>query len=43
MTKCMDAFIFVAPISNLEFHVHMGASNLAIWAMLTQNPTRKCD
>jgi hypothetical protein len=27
----------------MEFHVHTDTSNLAVGAMLAQNPTEKCD
>jgi hypothetical protein len=39
----MDALILIAPRWDLEFHVHIDASNLAIGVMLAQNPTEKCD
>ncbi len=39
----MDAPILIAPKWDMEFHVHIDMSNLAIEAMLAQNPTKKCD
>jgi hypothetical protein len=39
----VDAQILIAPRWDLEFHVHVDASNLVVDAMLAQNPTRKCD
>jgi hypothetical protein len=39
----VDAPILVAPRWDLEFHVHIDASNLTIDDMLAQNPTRKCN
>jgi hypothetical protein len=39
----LDASILVAPRWDMEFHVHIDVSNLAIRAMLAQNPIGKCD
>jgi len=39
----MDAPILISSHWDLEFHVHTNASNMAIGAMLAQNPTEKCD
>jgi hypothetical protein len=41
--KYMDALVLVAPKWDMEFHVHTNASNLAVRAMMAQNPTKKCD
>jgi hypothetical protein len=41
--RFLDAPILIAPKWDKEFHIHTNASNLAIKAMLAQNPTRKCD
>ena len=53
-SKCEEAFetikeaytnapILIAPRWDLEFHVHTNASDLAVGAMLAQNPTSKWD
>ncbi len=39
----MDAPIFITPRWDLDFHVQTNVSNLVIKAMLTQNPTGKCN
>jgi hypothetical protein len=39
----VDAPILIAPRWDLEFHIHTNASNLAVGAMLVQNPIRKCN
>jgi hypothetical protein len=39
----MDAQILISPHWDLEFHVHIDASNLIIGAMLAQNLIKKCD
>jgi hypothetical protein len=39
----LDASILVAPRWDMEFHVYTYVSNLAVEAMLAQNPTRKYD
>lgn len=39
----VDAPIFITPKWDLNFHVHIGASNLAVRAMLIQNTTWKCN
>jgi hypothetical protein len=41
--RYVDALILIAPRWDLEFHVHINTSNLAISIMLAQNPTRKCN
>lgn len=42
--KCyFKAPTLTPPRWDLEFHVHTDASNIAIGAMLAQNPTGKCD
>jgi hypothetical protein len=42
-TRCINTLILIAPRWDLEFHVHMDASNLVVKVMLAQNPTEKCD
>ncbi len=42
-SKYMEAPILIPPNWQLEFHVHIDASLLAIRAMLAQNPTSKYD
>jgi hypothetical protein len=37
----VQAFILINPNWELEFHVHMDASQLVVGAILTQNPTGK--
>jgi hypothetical protein len=37
--KYLDAPILVAPKWDVEFHIHINASNLIVGAMLAQNPT----
>jgi hypothetical protein len=39
----MDAPILIAPKWDMEFHNHTNVSNLAVGAMLAQNPIEKCD
>ncbi len=39
----MDALILISSHSDLEFHVHTNVFNMAIGAILAQNPTEKCD
>lgn len=41
--RYVDAPISIAPKWDMEFHVHTNMSNLAIEAMLAQNPIEKCD
>jgi hypothetical protein len=41
--RYINALIFIVPCWDLEFHIHMDASHLAISAMLAQNLTSKCD
>jgi hypothetical protein len=41
--RYLDAPILVAPKWDMEFHVHTNVLNLAVIAMLVQNPTEKCD
>ncbi len=41
--RYLDAPILVAPKWDMEFHVHTNVLNLAVVAMLVQNPTGKCD
>lgn len=38
-----NAPILIAPQWDLEFHVHIDASNIAVGVMLAQNPIGKCD
>jgi hypothetical protein len=38
-----NASILIAPRWELEFHVHTDASNVAMGAMLAQNPSGKCN
>ncbi len=39
----VQAPILISPNWELEFHVHIDASQLALGAILTQNPTSKFD
>ncbi len=39
----MDVSILITPKGDLEFHVHIDVSNLAINIMLVQNPSGKCN
>jgi hypothetical protein len=39
----MDAPILISPHWDIEFHVHINASNLAIGVVLAQNLTEKCN
>jgi hypothetical protein len=41
--RYQNAPILIAPRWDLEFHIHTDASNVAIGAMLAQNPSRKYD
>ncbi len=41
--RYLDAPISIVPKWDKEFHVHTNTSNLAIRAMLAQNPNGKCD
>ncbi len=39
--KYIEASILISPNQQVEFHVHTNASLLDVWAMLSQNVTRK--
>jgi hypothetical protein len=39
----MDAPTLISPHWDIEFHVHIDASNLVVGAMLAQNLTIKCN
>lgn len=39
----LKASILIPTSCNMEFHVHMDASNIAVGTILAQNPTGKCD
>jgi hypothetical protein len=39
----LDASILATPRWDMEFHVHVNASNSVVKAMLAQNPIGKCD
>jgi hypothetical protein len=41
--RYIEVPIFIVPRWDLEFRVHTDASNLVVNAMLTQNPTSKCN
>ncbi len=41
--QVVDGPILVAPKWDLNFHIHIDASNLVVDVMLVQNPTGKCD
>jgi hypothetical protein len=41
--KYIETLILISPNSQMEFHVHINVSLLAMGAMLSHNVTMKCD